>query len=441
MRIGFAKVDITPPLPSEQDRDLYLLGFWHERAKPYDRIADPLHARAVVFSDGKDLACLVAVDLIGDALGLGDDARVRIERSLGIPPERVMIACTHAHTTPETIGLTQPPISKRWRQSTVARIEQAVAQALHSLQEQQMFLLERRIPGLTVNRRAQRVSGHPEWAQLGHDAKSRAAAVDETLRLLRTGEKDNPAGIVANFGCHPVAVQTQPFISADFPGVLTRELEQHAETALFTNSATGDLNPFRKEGWKDAEFTGKALAQEALVCLQHDHGVERETSPIRCAVEQLELPRRDLPPLEGLLDQKRELENQLAAEPDSPVDAPGHPGARLFRLNEVIALHSFPERLTAEIQALRIGSWIVVGIPGELFCCLGDDIRAAARNGKTWVIGYANGYLGYIAPLDAHRLGGYEVSVARWSPLAPGAGETVRDRAVQLVRRLEASGL
>ena len=96
-----------------------------------------------------------------------------------------------------------------------------------------------------------------------------------------------------------------------------------------------------------------------------------------------------------------------------------------------------PREIEAELHALEIGDWLLVGIPGEMVCALGDDIRRAARSHRVWVVGYANGYIGYVVAREAFDIGGYEVRPGRWSILAPGAGEMVRDAAVGVIRAIE----
>src|SRR6266851_1935818 len=60
LRAGFGEADITPKLG---DKPVYLAGFGHNRKAA--SIADPIMARAVVLSDGKQKIALVSVDVVG----------------------------------------------------------------------------------------------------------------------------------------------------------------------------------------------------------------------------------------------------------------------------------------------------------------------------------------------------------------------------------------
>src|SRR4249919_3018908 len=57
LQAGVAVVDITPPIPFRMH------GYFYERLST--GVKDPLHARAVVFQQGKETAAFVFCDLVG----------------------------------------------------------------------------------------------------------------------------------------------------------------------------------------------------------------------------------------------------------------------------------------------------------------------------------------------------------------------------------------
>ena len=429
---GFGKADITPPLTGEE-LDLRLLGFWYERAKPFSRIHDPLHTRAAVFGRGDNQVCVVSLDLIGDRVGIAARARDRLLRTCDLPADCVMVACTHSHTTPEAIALCGHGVAVEWVDRVVDAITSAVQQALDSCSPCSLAVDAVEVQGVNVNRRAAR-----RGAAAG-PVPPRAGMVDTKLRVawLRPAQ-GSPNGVLANFACHPVGVQTRPFISADYPGVLAGALEDDAPVAVFLNGATGDLNPSRMDGYADVEWTGETLAAAARQAREHaDESASWEAGPIRGLRRPLRLPRRPVLPLAELRGQEADLLARRAEAPSPADPRQDQLGVELFHLREQIAVAEMPDELATEVQVLEIGDWLIAGVPGELFCCLGDDIRRAARRHRVWVVGYANGYVGYIAPDEAFDVGGYETSVAQWSPLARGGGEMIRDAAIELIREVE----
>ncbi|MCD6058834.1 MAG: hypothetical protein K0Q89_2364 [Thermomicrobiales bacterium] len=95
-----------------------------------------------------------------------------------------------------------------------------------------------------------------------------------------------------------------------------------------------------------------------------------------------------------------------------------------------VAIDAIASRL--RIHAWMLGDLALVAIPAELFVSLGREIENASA-GKTLILGYANGYSGYLADRAAHRSGTYE---ALASPFGPEASERVAATAARLVTRL-----
>jgi hypothetical protein len=91
---------------------------------------------------------------------------------------------------------------------------------------------------------------------------------------------------------------------------------------------------------------------------------------------------------------------------------------------------------SADIQVLQIGPAVLAGLPGEIFVQLGLTLKEAWRERPAFVLGYANGLVGYVPTREAYAEGGYEVTVAqrvRLLPLAPEAGEQMVATALALV--------
>src|SRR5690606_8306690 len=80
-------------------------------------------------------------------------------------------------------------------------------------------------------------------------------------------------------------------------------------------------------------------------------------------------------------------------------------------------------RIQGELQALKIGPFLFLTMPGEPMVEYGFKLeKAVADRAIPIVVGYANGHVGYIATADAHEVGGYEPSR---SPLAPEAEQII----------------
>jgi len=87
--------------------------------------------------------------------------------------------------------------------------------------------------------------------------------------------------------------------------------------------------------------------------------------------------------------------------------------------SSVIQLPGKKEPQSCEMQALRVGDFLLLTIPGEPMVEYGFQIeKAIADRAIPIVIGYANGNLGYICTAESHKYGGYEPNL---SPLLPEA--------------------
>ncbi len=431
--VGAAKVDITPPLHVPH------LGS-EPRQGIFEGIHDPLHARAAVFADGDAAIAVLSADALGlstDLFGPGRDfiAEVRKQAAdrTGLEPEGIMLAATHAHSTPETYG-----IIRIWeRQDCAAWIETFAAQLVTVIRlawrdrcPAHLHHSTGRVTGMTRNRR-ERLGG-PEATH----------PVDDSLTVLLAERGSAPPVVLANFAGHPVTVQVQPLVSADYPGAGTATVEEalgEGACCLFLQGAAGDINPIRghTRDWGDVETYGMMLAGGVLQAV----GAARLTdahgeSAIGGRRRVLTLPAREAPSLDEAQATLADAEKALA---ETPQDDPERAGrfAKLRAAREAYRLAQFgTDPIGVEVQALRLGDVALAGFPGELFCALGLQLRDRSPAPATMIAECANGCLGYLAPREAWEQGGYEVGMGAWCRVAPGGPEQMVEAAVSLIGEL-----
>ena len=78
----------------------------------------------------------------------------------------------------------------------------------------------------------------------------------------------------------------------------------------------------------------------------------------------------------------------------------------------------------------------IVGVPGEFFTALGEEIKRRSPFRYTYVFELANDYIGYIPDRPGFDRGGYQVWTGLHSFLEPGTGERIVAEAVNLLERL-----
>jgi ribosomal protein L30E len=218
--------------------------------------------------------------------------------------------------------------------------------------------------------------------------------------------------------------------------------ENTGAVTLFTNGATGDINPEHMGNFDYAEELGNTLATEALRILAGVH--YQGEAQIYWGGKTLELPLLPAPNC-GELDQLLSLYRQQLAEAHANgliLEAKiskamlGWAEATLTQVSQGTA----PAHAPAEIQVLGLGSAALVGVPAELFSQLGKEIKRYAALRQVSVLGYTNGDIGYIPTRAAYALGGYEINDAYKyygypAALSPEAGELLLRSAVHLLEQ------
>ena len=88
------------------------------------------------------------------------------------------------------------------------------------------------------------------------------------------------------------------------------------------------------------------------------------------------------------------------------------------------------------VQAVLIGDIAFVGVPGEFFTVLGQEIKRRSPFRYTYVFELANDYIGYIPDQAGFDRGGYQTWTGLHSFLERGTGELIVVEAVGLLERM-----
>jgi hypothetical protein len=247
---------------------------------------------------------------------------------------------------------------------------------------------------------------------------------DPRLSVLAARAAGDALGaVLVHFACHPTILGAESrLVSADFPGALRRSLRaslarnDRAPVVLFANGAAGDVSTrFTRHGQDVAEVerVGTALASAAIAALADARPVD---GPI--VYDRLRVP---LPP-RSLIEPAAVWPTDFAGEASPAAHRQAVTrvqGAVLLAKLVAAGPDAIPPAL--DLEAWALGDVVLVAVPGELFASLGARIATASPL-PTRVLGYANGYAGYLADEAAYAAGTYE---ALASPYALGVGERV----------------
>lgn len=354
-QIGYAQTVITPPL----ERPVYLAGFGQNRRA--QSVHDELYVRGLALVAGETRLVLLALDLLGYGRERCQAVEARLQQTH--PGVKLLIACTHTHHGPDTIGLWGPdeattgvdPVYMAWLAGQI----EATAQAA---------LANVRRAGLR-----QTAVSVPHLAKNGRDPH----ILDEELTCLQFADLDSGAAVASCliYPCHPeVLWDDNPAITSDYMAAMRREVE--AATGAPCMGLVGALGGMMTpdvvdHSFAEAEAMGMALARAALDSWQ---GVAIT------AVSHFSYQRHEfVVPLENPLFVMARGVGLLptAVRPDGTILTE----ASLLRLN---------------------GVWLL-GVPGELLPKLGLAYRQMMREAggeNPAIVGLANDELGYILPAE-----------------------------------------
>jgi len=418
---GVAEVDITPPVGVPMD------GYIAREGNSVG-VHDPLLAQALLLRLGDRSLLLYTLDLIGVRLSFTERLRAQAADAAGVRETEILLACSHTHSGPA--GLLRRvagfggEVDAGLQEMTLRNLVGAARWAANGLEPAQVGVETGCVTEIGRNR------NDPE-----------AGPIDSTVTVLRVDDAaGEPLAVMMNYGCHPTVLgHDNREISADFPGAARRVLKGvYPRTVfLFTNGAAGDVSTRftrRAQTFDEVRRLGRILAGEVLHVLQLVETIS--AGPLSSQVADLEVDLRELPPrdvaeeeLEEERDRLRKLEEAGASHGEIRRATTRVEGAEAqLRLIEGLGGR---RHVRSQVQVVRIGDLLCVGMPGEPFARLGLDLKEKSSGASTAVISYANDDIGYFPDQRAMADGTYE---ALASPFGREGVAEIRREALSLMR-------
>lgn len=433
LKAGVAREDITPPAGVEME------GFEGRAFRAFGA-HDPLYATALVLDDGTCRIAIVAVDICEVTEEQTAAVRQFVSGSAGILPEGILLAASHTHSGPRNTGEDGTEDEREYWTSLPRRMAAAVDEAAESLEPA-------------------RVGAGSGWSALGINRRERLARGGVALGRNHFGPFDTELGVVRverpdgsplaglmNYACHALCLWHDNYlISADFPGHAVHFFQEGiggGAKALFLNGACGDIHPrecwighgyFSGGGFTLAERAGRDLAQNALKAWNRIETSDEVSLGARTAHIALPTNReRAAGARESALRRAKAVSANHPRAEWSPYitwrDTP-HPQWARQRLEVLRKAAEGP--VCCEIQAITIGPLAFLGWPGEMFAELGQAVKRGSPHRPTYVVGYANGSIGYVPTADEYPLGGYEIDCA--IHLADDVGAVLVEESLKLL--------
>lgn len=401
LKIGVSMTDITPT------EAVTLVG--GTTGKPSEGVDTRLFIKAMVISDGVETTAIVTIDTL--KYMNADMAKRAITKETGIPESNIIITSSHTHSAP----------FYTYYSNIRKLISSTVKSACDNMEKCIIMSANTEVKGISANRRLLK-DGYcfPSWTVSGDkSAYTPAGTADPGLQVFAAlRENGTYKAILWNFACHAGANTTNK-ISADYPGHVQEQLNKtlgYDVPALFLPAACGDVNTSAS-----ISVMGSALADGILKSLEKGSYIQHAELHVKSL--ELQLPSR---------------KNPVLAENDIKTVWPGE--IEHYREGFNSFLSSVQPTYPAPICCISIGKdFAIASIPGELFNALGNDIMAKSSFAHTMVAEQSNACLGYMPTMNDFTLGGYETWFAEHSFLEIGAGETLRDSAIDMLKSLAAS--
>lgn len=404
MRTGHGSATLSVP-------DGTPLGGYAARTWPSSGTLAPLRVDCVSIAAGTDRFLLIVAELAGVNTDLVAEIRRRVAGE-------VWVCATHTHSGPDVGsraggGTTPAP----WLTAVAAAAAEAVS--------------------LAVARETECVASHHVGvvdgvgSRRGADTGERRVPVD----LLRFGPADRPDGVLAVLPVHPTVLPASScVVSGDLPAWVREQLRARlpgTPWVVVATGAAGDVSTRWTRTTQTADegrrLAGLAAEQLAALLAAPGRGWTADDG-IGAARATLTLPVRHDDP--HRLDELRaEFAGRLAGLADG--DPAGRAAVTALQGVAAAAGRTRDATVPLELSAVRLGGLTLQGIGGEPFLSLRDAAAPAV------LLGYANGYAGYLPAAADFATPGYEVLI---SPFRPDAAERAAGVLRELVHRSTSGG-
>lgn len=386
-----------------------------------------LRAAAVVIEGPRhERIALVACDVLMINRDILDQAARRIEQATGIPFDHTLINATHTHHAPTTVTVHGYARDVEFTRQVEDKIVAAATRANRGLTPVTLKFRLGEESSVGKNSRLLLGDGTIFWVGSRADAVRPTGPFDPELPVLAFERPDgHDEAVLFNHSTHTIGTLKPGVRSPSFYGLAAQALEkQTGGTVLFFEGASGSTHNL------------DVTPAEAMYRIQQAVAIALEEAQPR-AVPRVQARRRELT---VKVRSFRDDEDDKAVAGYCTKRIPDAQAAQsvinTFRaMRKKLAPLQGEERNTW-VQALVVGDIAIVGVPGEFFTVLGQEIKRRSPYRYTCVFELANDYIGYIPDRAAFDRGGYQVWTGLHSFVERGTGESIVAAAVGLLDEL-----
>ena len=426
-RAGTASETIIP------EGQMFMEGY-ASRTEPAEGKVGDLFAKALVVedSDGTRMV-MITTDLISVPRKVRDWLEKEVAEKYKLPPEGLLINCSHTHCGPELrtteSGLMGKPAERqKLAKAYVVELQQKllalVGDAIADLAPASLSYCHARA-AFAMNRRTPTEKGFRNFP-------NPEGPVDHDVPVLKVERKDGKLeAVMFGYACHNTTLGFQKFCG-DYAGFAQQYLEEAnpGTVALFMMGCGGDQNPYPRRTLDLAQQHGRTLANAVESAL--DTNARMLKGPLRAAYGKATVDYAKAPSKEQVI--------KMTQSKDKYDKAWGERLMMQFKRDG-----KFREHYDPPVQVVRFGDGLtLVALPGETV--IDYSLRLKRELGKeeegaaVWVAGYSNDVWAYLPSLRVLKEGGYEGGGAMkyfTTTVQPGPfSDTIEERIVGKVHEL-----
>lgn len=393
-----------------------------------EKALDPLHARCLALDDGSGQIAMAVVDSCVLDRGLMDEAKQIASRLTGIPAGRIFISATHTHSAPASVSVLGTDREQRYCDWLPGKIAEGILKAKERMEPAQVGWAIESLPDVVKSRRwiarpdcikqdpfgefTTRATMHPGYRN--PDWEEPSGPMNPELSVLAVRRPDgSPLALLGSFSIHYVG---SGVLSADYFGAFAKRVAAllaagdrgSSFVGILANGVSGDayLKDYTREQPEKFDMHSIAEVVAQAACKAYHNIRWQAWTPLDVREAELELKVR-----EPKVEWAKKTMAEIAA---GRVKANSQTGAYA---REQLLLADLPRTVSLKLQALRVGTLAMVGIPCEVFAITGLRIADASPFEHTFTVMLANGYNGYLPPPEQMVMGGYTTWLARSSYL------------------------
>ncbi|MFC1461412.1 neutral/alkaline non-lysosomal ceramidase N-terminal domain-containing protein [Verrucomicrobiota bacterium] len=427
IKAGIARIDITPSGPVWMDGMI--------RSHKSTGVHDPLFARALALSSGD--SCFVVVSLDVCVFDTQDCIKTRETASqfTGVPADHIIIAASHTHSGPATVGFFNPK-EQTYVPELIEKIVHVIHKAVDSMQPAAAGCASGSETTISHYRRLQADDGHVVMNWEPYPPEKLIGPLGEidpevgVLKIVSARDTDTVMGLLFNHAGHPNVMSGDNYlISADYPGLAAALVEEaNGGTAMFVNGTQGtmDIDGLRDRDWEGLERVAKALAK--VVTETAKTITFSKSAFIRGASTSYAIPHRKI--TDGEFAWAEKILKRTGGKVQPLADGVGDD----YKASIYKELRGKQDQ-DVQVQQIcfAVDDCAFISSPGEVFTEIGMQIKAQSPFRHTYILGVANGSIGYVPTRKAILEGGYAVDTRR---LDASAEEVIIEQSLSLLRKV-----